>query len=667
MQLPLFNPASEWKPPNMGALPSWAGAKRISIDAETHDQHLKTLGIGVRRGAYAVGYGFTIEDGPTHYLPMRHQGGDNLDPNQVLAYLRAQAKEFKGELVGANLSYDLDYLWEENIMFPQVTYYRDVQIADPIINELHDHYSLKAITERHGLPGKDERVLQDAAKSYGVNPKSGLWKLPARFVGPYCEQDTRAPLPLLRRQERIIDERDLWDVYNLESQVLPVLVRMRRRGVRVDMERLARVETWTLEQEKEASDVVFAETGIRIDVDDFLNTSKVAPALKSAGIVLGKTDTGAESVDRFLLAQEKANPVAAAIHKARKVNKIRTTFAASIRRYIVNGRIHCSFNQIAREDEKGQMKGVRYGRLSSTDPNMQQQPSPDKEPVIGKMWRSIFLPEEGALWNCNDYSQQEPRWTTHYAAEMDLPGAREAAQAYHDDPNIDNHSFMTTLVFDITKDKVEESYWKKCRNFAKCIYLGLCYGEGGGKLCHDLGLPTRWALSTGGRGNWKITHFTTRGEALEARKEHDNARVWEAAGEEGQAILDKFDSRAPFIRKLAKAAQKVAERRGYIMTGGGRHLHFPQRDDGSYDWAHKALNRIIQGTSADQMKKSLVVLDAEGYFVQLQVHDEEDGSVGTVEEAYRKAAIMRDVMPARVPFRVDVEIGPSWGELKKAA
>jgi DNA polymerase I-like protein with 3'-5' exonuclease and polymerase domains len=277
---------------------------------------------------------------------------------------------------------------------------------------------------------------------------------------------------------------------------------------------------------------------------------------------------------------------------------------------------------------------------------MQQQPARDE---FAKMWRSIYIPEEGSLWAACDYSQQEPRWTTHFAAVMKLQGAPEAAQAYWDDPNLDNHTFMADLT-------------GLPRKQAKNIYLGLCYGEGGAKLCHDLGLPTRWAFSRGKGRERRLDFFATREEAFAARAEEGEGFVFQAAGEEGQQILDTFDGRAPFIRKLAKAAERRAKERGFIITAGGRRLHFPQRDDGSYDWAHKALNRLIQGTSADQTKRAVVELDRAGHYLQLQVHDEVDGSVANKEEGEAMATIMREAMPAKVPFRVDVEIGPSWGE-----
>lgn len=647
LQMPLFAPESTWELPAMEALPSWKEAKRVCIDVETKDQHLKQLGIGARRGGYIVGIGFTIEDGPSAYLPIRHEGGDNLDEAQVLRYMRDQAAVFTGDLVGANMQYDLDYCLNEEIDFKQVRYFRDIQVADPLIYELHDSFSLQNIALRLGFSGKDTCLLEEAARIYGVDPKSGLWRLPGRFVGPYGERDTQEPLRILRRQERKIDDDELWDIWNLESRVLPCLVRMRRRGVRVDLERLRGVEEWSLTQEAEALAKVKHHTGVAISVGDVWKAGALAPALEAIGLKLEETSQGQPQIDKFLLGSVD-HEVTRSIAWARKVNKLRTTFAASVRTYMTNGRIHCTFNQIAREDEKGDQKGARYGRLSCVDPNLQQQPSRDE---FATMWRSIYVAEEGTEWAANDYSQQEPRWTTHFAAVMNLPKAKEAAQAYWNDPNLDNHQFMADLT-------------GLPRKYAKNIYLGLCYGEGGAKLSRDCGLPTRWALASGRGRERRIAYFENREVALQARREIEDGYMFEAAGQEGQEIIDKFDNRAPFIRQLAKKAEEQAKKRGFIKTIAGRRLHFPQRPDGSFDWCHKALNRIIQGSSADQTKEALVELDSAGHFIQLQVHDEIDGSVASREEALAMAAVMRDIRKAEVPFKVDTEIGPSWGEAK---
>lgn len=623
----------------------------MAVDCETCDPNLRKMGIGVRRGGYVAGISFAIEDGPSFYLPMRHKGGDNLPVDAVLRYVRKQAAEYEGIIVGANLPYDIQYLNAEDIWFPKVEFFRDVQIAEPLIYELHESFSLDSIAKRHGFEGKDETILQAAAKVYGVDAKGGMHKLPARFVGRYAEVDVEQPLKTLRKQEKLIDDLDLWKIYDLESRCLPALVRMTQRGVRIDMEHLRKVEEWSILEEKTALNIVKRETGYDIGLNNVYAAKAVAPALEAIGIRLHKTAKGLPNIDKVVLGSIE-HPVAAAILHARKVNKLRTTFAESIRRYEINGRIHCTYNQMAREDDSGHNErvGVRYGRLSAVHPNLQQQPSRDD---FANLWRKIYVPEEGCIFYSNDYSQQEPRWTTHFAAVMKLPKAEEAAQAYWDNPKIDNHQFMADLT-------------GLPRKFAKNIYLGLCYGEGGAKLCRELGLPTRWAVRIG--RSREIIYRETREEALQVRAQNGDGFMWEAAGLEGQQILDTFDERAPFIRKLAKAATKRAEAAGFVRTYGGRVLHFPQRDDGSYEWTHKALNRVIQGSSADQVKAAIVEVDRAGHFLQLQVHDELDGSARSLKEAMEVAEIMRHVAgETKVPFRVDVETGPSWGELKLAA
>ncbi len=672
LQLGFFTPEARWKPPSLSDLPSWKGAKRIAIDAETRDPSIgNKLGPGDIRDGYSVGWAFAIEGGPKHYLPIRHEGGDNLPVNAVLAYLREQIKDFEGEFVGANLSYDLGYGYNDGFEWNPNARFRDIQIADPLIYELHMSYSLANIGKRHGIEAKDESMLLDAARSYGLDPKKGLWRLPARFVGEYGEQDVTSPLEILRAQEKVIDEKDLRSIWDLESDVLPALVRMRRRGVRIDFDRLAQIEAWTLSEEKKAYDLIRQETFILLGSDDIWKPASIAPVLENIGIRLNKTSTGAPQIDKDLL-KAANHPVASAILHARKVNKLRTTFAASIHKYHVNGRIHCSFNQIAREDEDGDQKGVRYGRLSAGDPNMQQQPSPDRDPIIAGEWRKIFIPEEGAIWGCNDYSQQEPRWTTHFAALMDLPKAREAAMRYQNDPNTDNHDMMTRLIHgdaqvDAWLAEGSKNY-KVNRGYSKNIFLGLCYGEGGAKLCHDIGKPTRWAHIYGWGDNRRTDFYEYRHEAMAARMESGKGFIRESAGEEGQEILDNFDQEVPYVRALAKAATARGEERGFVRTVLGRQLHFEQRDDGSYDYTHKALNRIIQGSSADQTKLAIVELDRAGLFIQLQVHDETDGSFSSVAEAQKAGEIMRDCILTRVkpwvPFKVDTEVGPSWGEVK---
>lgn len=653
-QLQMFAPTSDWRPPDLGSLPSWRGAKRVALDIETRDPNLKITGPSVRTGGYIVGVSFAIDGGPSAYLPMKHEGGDNLNPEQVMAYLREQANSFDGDITGANLSYDLDYLTHAGIRFPTAKF-RDVQIAEALIWEHHQSYSLDNIAKRRGFEGKDERLMTDAARSLGLDPKSDMWRLPARYVGAYAERDATLCNDILRLQEREIAEQDLHRIWELETQVLPVLIKLRQRGVRINQDRLEKVVTWANGEELKAQKFIKDQTGIWVARLD--NTDDVLPVLWQLGIATGTTATGRAQVDKFLLAGAK-HPVTDAILRGRKVGKLRDTFAASIYRYMVNGRIHCTFNQLPRDSEDGSgIVGARSGRLSAQDPNLQQQPSRDE---FAAMWRSIYEPDEGCIWGSLDYSQQEPRWTTHYAASSPIKSrdiARQAAQAYHDNPKIDNHQFMADLT-------------GLPRKYAKNLYLGLCYGEGGAKLCRDLGQEPKWAVIRSFNGTNIKELYDTRDEANQQRLVHGHAwkyRVFETANAEAQEIIDTFNRRAPFIKELANLAEAKAKTYGYITTVGGRRCRFPMDARGEYDWTYKALNRIIQGSSADQVKTALVVIDREmpDAFIQLQVHDELDGSFRDVAEAEAVADIMRTCIPnTAVPFRVDVEVGPSWGEAK---
>lgn len=618
----------------MSKLPEWPKHGRVSLDVETRDESLKKFGIGVRRGGYVAGIGMAIEDGPSLYLPVRHQGGDNLPAEQVWAYLRAQAKHFRGIVVGANFGYDLDYFLENGVEFPEVKFFRDVQIAEPLIDDLQDKYNLEAICERHGIPGKDERLLRLAAEEYGVHPKKELWKLPGRFAAEYGIADVLRPLQLLRRQERIIEEQDLWQIFDLESRVLPVCVKMRRIGVRIDFDQLDKVERWSIREEQKAVDQIYEETGVRIGLGEITNKAGPVAALQKIGVKLNKTPAGEsgklKGAAGYQLRSEDLDaidhPVAELIRRARKTNKIRTTFVNSIRTHEVNGRIHCTFQQLrkAQEDETKDERGARYGRMAATGPNMQQQPS--RDPEIGPMWRAIYIPDEGGLWICADYSKQEPRMLVHYAELIGCKGARAMADRYRAEPEMD--------IYIVLGEVTGTGY-----NDSKQIYLGLSYSMGGGKLCRKIGKPTMW-------------------------KKDRRGQLREFAGPEGQAILDQFHKEAPFIRQLAQEVEKAAKSRGYVRTILGRKCRFPWDDEKKEYWyTHKGLNRIIQGGSADQAKQAMVDADAAGHPLQLPVHDELN-ETGDRERAEDLRDIMVNAVTLNVPTIVGLGIGVNWGDAK---
>lgn len=633
LQLPFgfATPQVAYTLPQVKDLPSWRDVKRICLDVETKDPQLRTLGPGVRRpGNAMVGVGFAIEDGPAYYLPIRHEGGDNMPVEHVLAYLRDQAKDFTGTIVGANLGYDLDWLWEEKIESPNAAWYRDVQVADPLINELYDRYDLDTIAARHGLPGKDEDVLRRYAAAYGVDPKKELYKLPGRAVAQYAAQDVRLPLQVLRRQERLIEEEDIQQIFDLESQVTPALVRVRRRGVRVSLERLRKIETWATTQANEHLARVHQLCGAQVALRDVWNAKVYAGALEKAGFKVPLTAGGAKakpqpSVTGDLL--DRCGDVGKSLGRARDYAKL-LQFAEQVHTFQINGRVHCVFHQLRNTKEDGEAKGARFGRMSSEKFNFQQQPVRDDE--FGDMWRSIYVADEGADgWACNDWSQQEPRIGVHYAELLGLRGAKDFADRYRADPALDIHQMLTDVIADPDLPR------KIVKNFVN----GLLYGMGDAKLCHSCKWGTQWTVR--------------------------NGKSIEVPNPESQAKIDKFTSAVPWLRQLVREAANQAKRVGHVWTVLRRKCHFPKDGQGNYDWTHKAFSRIGQGGAADQMKATLVAADREGIPVQAVVHDEFDFSYSGLEQPLRLRELQMNVVKFRVPMKVDVEVGPDWGHLSK--
>tara|TARA_R110002167_G_C12707228_1_gene655139 strand:- start:32574 stop:34517 length:1944 start_codon:yes stop_codon:yes gene_type:complete len=639
----------------LGQLPNWEKEKRICVDLETRDPQLKKLGPGVRRDGYIIGLGFAIDGGPSAYMPTRHANGTNMDEDQVFEYWAYQAKHYRGEIVGANLSYDLDYLAERGIIFRQASFFRDVQIAEPLLDELQMSYSLDNIAARRGIEGKDETLMKAAAAAWGVDSKAGMWELPPEFVGAYGEQDCRVPLEILRQQEAELSEQGLLPVWDLESRLLPVLVKMRRRGIRVDFDRLDEVSTWSTEREVSALARITHLTGINLTTSDTTKTSALVPVMEQMGIDFNKPEfrtdptkghpNGQPSIKNDWLKSLPQHDILDAILEARKFNKLNGTFVKSIRTHAIGDRIHCTFKQMVGESEgSDESTGAKYGRLSCTGPNLQQQPA--RDPEIGPIWRSIYIPDEGKQFAVLDFSQQEPRWLVHYAELLQLPKAAAMAERYRTDPTADNHDMMATLI-NAHWPSLSAKFQKAERSVAKVIFLGLCYGMGPAKLARSLGMKT------------KMRKFTAR-----------DGRVvrYLGAGDEAQALLDKFRKGVPFVKALMKKAEEKAAKVGFILTVEGRRCRFPKVWNAKtrkweWDMTHKAGNRLIQGSAGGQTKTAMVKADEAGIPIQLQVHDEIDFSFEDPEMPLRCAKIMRHAVPCNVPHKVDIETGPNWGDI----
>jgi DNA polymerase I-like protein with 3'-5' exonuclease and polymerase domains len=313
--------------------------------------------------------------------------------------------------------------------------------------------------------------------------------------------------------------------------------------------------------------------------------------------------------------------------EARELNKTHGTFLEPYLKFSEkDGRIHPHVNQMRNEDG-----GTVTGRLSMTSPNLQQVPA--RHEVIGPMVRGLFLPEEDEIWAANDFSSQEPRLLVHYATLLDLPGAEKMAEAYRNDPGTDFHQ----MVADLAGIK---------RKAAKTIGLGLMYGMGKQKLANSLELPLDEASELISVFHQKVPFLRGTVDAVMRRIEHPTS---------GGSIRTLLGRKCRFplwepveygVNKALPYEQAVAEYGRRVKRAG----------------TYKGLNRLIQGSAADQTKAAMVALKKAGFNLLLQVHDEVALSVKNIEEAKAAAEVMVKAVNLEVPSRVDVETGQSWGE-----
>lgn len=352
-QLPLLAPETAWEAPQ--ELPSLRGVKRLAFDVETRDEQLKTLGPGVRRGGYVVGMAIGTDDGRRCYLPMRHEGGGNIDSDFVWAWARAELNAFDGELVGANLLYDLDYSAEQGVTFPRVRRFYDVQVAEPLLDEHKvGEYNLEALARLYLKETKREQLLSEAAVAYGFGNtsteiKSNLWRLPAKYVGAYGEGDADLPLRILPLQLEKLEKEGLLPLFDLESRLIPVLLAMRRRGVRVDVGRAEQVRARLVLERDQALAKLRQFAGPKAEL---MAAESFANALKDRGLQFPLTaNTKKPSITQSWLKANAGDPMVDSILDGRRVATIINTFVdGHILTHAVNGRIHCQFNQLKGDD-----------------------------------------------------------------------------------------------------------------------------------------------------------------------------------------------------------------------------------------------------------------------------------------------------------------------------
>ena len=295
----------------------------------------------------------------------------------------------------------------------------DTMLIASLIDENRFSYSLNALAYDYLNKTKSEKALTEAAREFGLDPKAEMWKMPAQFVGPYAEVDAELTLELWAHFSAELTAQELWPIANLELDLLPCLVDMTFRGVRVDLDRAEQTRVSILKKEKEVLGEIKKLVGTDVEI---WAAQSLAKAFDAVGIPYPQTEKNAPSFTKAFL-QEHPEKLPRLITKARNLNKTSGTFITNMLNHChKDGRIHSHINQVRSDDG-----GTVSGRISMNNPNLQQIPA--RDPEIGPLIRSLFLPEEDQKWAAIDYSQQEPRILVHYASVFGKSRGAELAGA----------------------------------------------------------------------------------------------------------------------------------------------------------------------------------------------------------------------------------------------
>jgi DNA polymerase I-like protein with 3'-5' exonuclease and polymerase domains len=453
-QLGLFRPESEWSPPR--ELPDIRGADLLAIDTEGRDDGLATgRGPGWPLGpaGYLCGISYAVDD-RKGYIPIRHPETNCFDPDQSFRWANDVISSAK-RVVFHNAPFDIGWLSTEGVDPPEVI--EDTSAAAVMLDENHRSYSLDSCLAREGLELKNKALLQKAAEAFGgdvKNPAKTIYLYPGKFVGPYAEDDAARTLDLFRRYEPQLLAQGVWNAYRLEMDLIPMVVAMRRRGIRIDTVRAEEIAQ-ALRMNVQRLCRIAGERlpGRRaVTINDLRSPEWLARAFTSENLSFprtGKTKQGSFSKDWM---QKSSHWLPRLVVEARHYED---AASKQIENFILGfahrGRLHAEVHQFLTDEG-----GTRSQRFSYSSPPLQQmegvQEGPDDKPVpagdepwqfyggVGGAIRGVFLPEKDTAWGAFDYSQQEPRLTVHFAAVTECPGVEEALRRYNENPRQDREA-----------------------------------------------------------------------------------------------------------------------------------------------------------------------------------------------------------------------------------
>ena len=578
-------------------------AALISFDTETDSLNYMA--------AHIVGVSFSVAPGEAAYVPLAHDyagAPEQLNRDQVLAALKPILEDTARPKLGHHLKYDAHVLANYGIA-----------LGGHLFDSMLESYVLNSVATRHDMDGVAEKYLGIKTIHFEDVAGKGAKQITFNQVDveracEYSAEDADVTLQLhLALWPQITAIPALKNLYEtIEQPLVPVLFRMERTGVLVDREMLKTQSVELTVRMRELEALAHAEAGSPFNLDSPKQLQEILFG-KLAIPVVRKTPTGQPSTAEDVLEELAANHVLPKlILEYRGIAKLKSTYTDKLPLQIDpnTGRIHTSYHQAI----------AATGRLSSTDPNLQNIPIRSPE---GRRIRQAFVAPAGCVLVAADYSQIELRIMAHLSGDPSL------LQAFAEDRDV--HQATAAEVFGVALEAVSVDQ----RRSAKAINFGLIYGMSAFGLARQLGI---------GRG-------------------------------EAQKYVDLYFERYPGVKRYMDETRKQAHEQGYVETIFGRRLYLPDiqsRNQAQRQYAERsAINAPMQGSAADIIKRAMIDVDTwlinSGIEARLimQVHDElvlevaqQSIDIVTIELRQRmaRAAILR------VPLKVDVGTGHNWDE-----
>lgn len=562
--------------------------------------------------ANLIGLSFAIAPGEAAYLPVAHDYLDaplQLDRAYVLEALKPLLEDDKALKVGQNLKFDMSLLARYGIEMRGIAY--DTMLESYVLDSVGGRHDMDSLADRY-LSHKTITFEEIAGK--GKNQLT-FNQIALEQAAPYAAEDADVTLQLhLAMWPQLKQSAELLTVFNeIEMPLLPVLSHIERTGVLIDP---AILSAHSQELAKRLAELEAQAHELAEEPFNLASTKQLQAILyeKQKLPVLKKTPGGAPSTNEEVLAELALDyPLPKVILEYRGLAKLKTTYTDKLPLMInpVSGRVHTSYHQAV----------TATGRLSSSDPNLQNIPVRNEE---GRRIRQAFIAPEGYRIVAADYSQIELRIMAHLSQDEGL------LKAFAEGKDI--HRATASEVFGVPLDKVTGEQ----RRSAKAINFGLIYGMSAFGLARQLGIP--------------------RGEA--------------------QRYMDLYFERYPGVLDYMERTRQQASEQGYVSTLDGRRLYLP--DVRSSNAMRRkaaeraAINAPMQGTAADIIKRAMIEVDAwlqgqEKPLVHaiMQVHDELVFEVheSVIEEASQRIRqLMEGSMALAVPLKVDVGVGMNWDE-----